>query len=152
MPQAIGALSEHLAGPAIAAPRVAAATRPLTFSHPHPLPHVDQHTCKTTQRLLVALRAYGCSQQACLHFAESLSFVFLQSFAHFFWPTPRQPVFALGLQRRCTFFESFVVHVVGSSSAAQLTDSMGKGGGNEGGLGGGGQLPEAHPIAQASEA
>ena len=94
----------------------------------------------------------GVTQQACLHFAESLSFVFLQSFAHFFWPTPRQPVFALGLQRRCTFFESFVVHVVGSSSAAQLTDSMGKGGGNEGGLGGGGQLPEAHPIAQASEA
>ena len=94
----------------------------------------------------------GATQQACLHFAESRSSVFLQSFAHFLWPTPPQPGFALGLHRRCTVFESSVVHVVGSSSAAQLTDSMGKGGGNEGGLGGGGQLPEAHPIAQASEA
>ena len=79
----------------------------------------------------------GVTQQACLHFAESRSSVSLQSFAHFLWPTPPQPGFALGLHRRCTVFESSVVHVVGSSSAAQLTDSMdggglGKGGGGEG--------------------
>lgn len=73
----------------------------------------------------------GVTQQACLHFAESRSSVFSQSFAHFLWPTPPQPGFALGLHRRCTFFESFSVHVVGSSSAAQL--SM-----DGGGLGGGG--------------
>ena len=78
-----------------------------------------------TLGLLVALRAYGCTQQACLHFAESRSSVSLQSFAHFLWPTPPQPGFALGLHRRCTFFESFFVHVVGSSSAAQLTVATG---------------------------
>ena len=83
----------------------------------------------------------GVTQHACLHFAESRSSVFLQSFAHFLWPTPPQPGFALGLHRRCTVFESSVVHVVGSSSAAQLTDSMdgggADGGGGEGGCGGG---------------
>jgi len=31
--------------------------RPLTSSHPYPPSHVDQHTCQTTQRLLVASRA-----------------------------------------------------------------------------------------------
>ena len=60
----------------------------------------------------------GVTQQACLHFAESLLFLFLQSLLHFLWPTPPQPGFALGLHRRCTFFESFFVHVVGSSSCS----------------------------------
>ena len=79
----------------------------------------------------------GVTQHACLHFAESRSSVFLQSFAHFLWPTPPQPGFALGLHRRCTFFESFFVHVVGSSSAAQLSmDGGGLGGGGGGGGGG----------------
>ena len=101
-----------------------------------------------TLGLLVALRAYGCTQQACLHFAESRSSVSLQSFAHFLWPTPPQPGFALGLHRRCTFFESFFVHVVRSSSAAQLTDSM-DGGGAGGGLGeGGGHLPTRMPLSR----
>ena len=38
----------------------------------------------------------GVTQQACLHFAESRSSVFLQSFAHFFWPTHPNPVLHSG--------------------------------------------------------
>ena len=59
---AIGALSEHLAGPIIAAPHVAAATRPLTFSHPHPLPHLSTSTLVRALACRVArLRLHAAS-------------------------------------------------------------------------------------------